>query len=197
MTPAPADRRDALLVLARGGSARMGRPKGACVAADDPRPLLVRVLDLYEGRGWPATVVTSYAVEGVYRAIAGSTTAAWLVGDGAGGTARSVLRGVRAAFDSATHLWLHPVDLPRVAATTVGTLLEASCTAPGAVVVPMRRDEPGHPVVLPVRPGGAAWPEDHPGAMRDLLATGPWRALEVRVDDDGIVDDLDRPEDLD
>ena len=40
-------RRDWAVVLARGESRRMGRPKGLCSAPDDPRPFLQRVYDLY------------------------------------------------------------------------------------------------------------------------------------------------------
>lgn len=190
------DRHDAVLVLARGASRRMGSPKGACVAADDPRPLLARILDLYADRGWPCLVVTSYAAEAVYRDASVGRHVRWLVTDDSGGTARTVLKGAASQGETPTHLWLHPVDLPRVASTTLDALLESSIATPGDVIVPTCDGLPGHPVVLPTRPDPDPWPDDHPGDMRDLLHAGPWRRRLVPVDDPGVTDDIDVPDDL-
>jgi len=190
------DRQDAALILARGESRRMGKPKGLCIADDDPRPLLARVFDTHSAAGHPVTVVTSAGLADPYEQTLGDRRAVWLILEPGQGTARSVLAGVTALSDRATHLWLHPVDMPTVSAATMLLLAEQSRLRPEAVVIPEHNGVPGHPVVLPVRPVDGSWPADAPGAMRSLLHEGPCPVVTVSCDDPGVVDDMDTPEDL-
>jgi CTP:molybdopterin cytidylyltransferase MocA len=190
------DRRDAALILARGESRRMGKPKGLCIADDDPRPLLARVVDLHTAADRPVTVVTSASLVDPYEQTLSGQPISWLILEPGQGTARSVLAGVTALSGRATHLWLHPVDMPNVSAATLALLAEESKMRPEAVVIPEHNGVPGHPVVLPVRPVDGLWPADAPGAMRLLLHEGPCPVVTVACDDPGVVDDMDTPEDL-
>jgi len=191
-----AERRDLALILARGESRRMGRPKGLCVADDDPRPLIVRVAAPYLERDGCVAVITTPDLVDAYAAVLDDPRVLWIAAPGGGGTARSVLIGRDALADRVTHLWLHPVDLPRVRPATLTALAERSGGDPGAAYAPECGGRPGHPVVLPKNLAGADWPDDHDGAMRDLFADGPGLPNRVVCDDPGVTDDLDTPDDL-
>jgi len=201
------ERRDALIVLARGRSRRMGRPKGLVVLPDDPRPLLARARDPYRGRGWPTVVVTLPELVAAYGAALADGEAPRMVPEaGGGGTARSVFAGWRALADgaagdpAATHVWVQPVDLPHVRRATVDRLLAASCAEPDRCLRPLYGDEPGHPVVLTAEQL-VRWARDHAawrGDLRELMAAAPpSRPLRhVPVEDAGVRDDIDAPTDV-
>lgn len=190
------ERRDEALILARGDSARMGRPKGLCMATDDPRPLIARIADLHLDVGHAVTVVTRPDLVAPYAEVLGQRPVHWATPPPGEGTARSALAGLHDAADRATHLWLHPVDVPRVAPDTMAALADASRAQPEAVIVPEHEGAPGHPVVAPTRPADAPWPLDAPGSMRDLLHSGRWTLHALPCDDPGVIDDLDTPADL-
>ena len=190
------ERRDFGLILARGGSQRMGRPKGLCVADDDPRTLLARVASLYLVRDDHVAVVATPDLAEAYARILAPGPVIVVTGAAGAGTARTVLLGVQALAHRATHLWLHPVDLPRIGPTTLADLMNHSLDHPDEVIVPCWRERRGHPVVLPTRPPEGGWPQDHPGDMRELLAEGCFRIRCVSCDDPGVCDDLDHPRDL-
>ncbi len=201
---ASCDRHDVAVVLARGRSRRMGRPKGLCRLPGDDDCFLVRIARLYAGLGLPVAVVTTSALHRRYEPVLGAATppATWIERPGGGGTAGSVAAAL-ARLPGATHLWLHPVDLPAVAAPTLERLRRLSRRHPRTVLVPVHGGRPGHPVVLPsalpaLRRDGPAR-----GSMRRwLLAAaavarrdgGPELAIrEVPVDDAGVVTDYDDP----
>jgi CTP:molybdopterin cytidylyltransferase MocA len=182
----------------------MGRPKGLCVLPDDPRCFLARIAALYRRHRIPVSVVTTVAAGAAYRAaLDGGRDLHWLERPGGAGTAASVTAALAAHGGEATHLWLHPVDLPRVAAGTLDRLRDLSRRQPGAVLVPQHDGRPGHPVVLPVAPFRELAGETRDGAMRawllELTAPGPDRLaplIPLAVGDPGCVEDYDDPADL-
>lgn len=194
-------RSDWAVILARGDSRRMGRPKGAVRLPDDPRPLLARVAALYEGGGWPLAVVTTPALADVYRALwPGAAAARWIIGPRGEGTAASVASALVVLGDQASHLWLHPVDLPHVWPQTLALLAALSARLPEAALTPHWRGRPGHPVVVPTAPLRDLAAQPLGGAFRDVLLarargparTGPTLAI-VAVSDPGVVADHDGP----
>ncbi|MHB8080114.1 MAG: nucleotidyltransferase family protein [Candidatus Krumholzibacteriia bacterium] len=194
-------RHDCGVILARGASRRMGRPKGLCPAGRPGRSCLQAVADLYAGAGWPLAVVTTEALAGLYRPLlAGGPPVLWIVRAGGGDTAWSVVAALEALAGTVTHLWLHPVDLPQVAPATLVRLAALSRRAPDCVLVPAYRDTPGHPVVLPAAPFLALRGSRPEGPMRPLLlaaargegaARAPLR--HVPVADPGVIADRDTP----
>jgi len=138
-----------------------------------------------------------------YRSAAAAAPAAavrWIARPGGGGTAASVAAAVSDLADAATHLWLHPVDLPEVRPETVAQLAARSRACPDGVLVPTHGGAPGHPVVLPVAVARDLAGTEPGGAMRELLLawTAPGAArraprLEVEIADPGVTADRDVP----
>jgi len=197
------ERRDWAVILARGESRRMGQPKGLCRLPGEMRSFLARIVDLYGELAFPVAVVTTPAAGTVYRAELPLAAVRWLERPGGRGTAFSVAAALEDLAAEATHLWLHPVDLPRVSAASLAALLARSAAEPEAVLVPEREGRPGHPVVLPVAPFRRLRGVVRDGAMRpwllELTAPGPDRLApltEVPLSDDGIVADYDAPASL-
>jgi len=197
-------RRDALIVIARGRSRRMGSPKGLVTLPGDQRPLLARVWDLYRRRRWPAVVVTRPELAAPYAAVLAAGGAPQVVAEtGGGGTARSVFAGwlTLCGADEATaalpptHVWIHPVDLPLVRRDTVARLLAASRRDARLCLRPVHDGIPGHPVVLAAAQV-RRWMASHAGwagDVRELLAAAPpdpplWH---VPVADAGVHEDVD------
>ncbi len=196
-----AERTDWAVILARGESRRMGRAKGLCTLPGDTRCFLQRIADLYHGERFDVAVVCTPELAREYTVAVGDRTAdRWLTGPPGAGTAQTVVIALRALSQQASHLWLHPVDLPVVDRTTIADLYARSRAADGAVLVPEYDSRPGHPVVLPVDPFRGLARQRLSGAMRDVLRThciaseAPLAILQrVPVPDVGVVDDYDDP----
>jgi CTP:molybdopterin cytidylyltransferase MocA len=197
------ERRDWAVILARGESRRMGRPKGLCRLPGEARSFLTRIVDLYGEMAFPLAVVTTAAMGEAYRAELPGAPVRWLERPAGRGTAFSVVAALEALAAEATHLWLHPVDLPRVTAASLDALLARSAAEPGTVLVPEREGRPGHPVVLPVAPflrlRGVVRDGDMRPWLLELTAPGPDRMaplVAVPLRDEGIVTDYDSPASL-
>ena len=197
------ERRDWAVILARGESRRMGRPKGLCRLPGEVQSFLARIVDLYGEMSFPVAVVTTPGTGAVYRAELPRAAVRWLERPAGRGTAFSVVAALDALAAEATHLWLHPVDLPRVSVASLGTLLARSVVEPGTVLVPEWKERPGHPVVLPVAPFRGLRGVVRDGGMRpwllELTAPGPDRLaplVAVPLPDEGIVTDYDAPASL-
>ncbi len=190
-------RLDRAVILARGDSARMGRPKGLCRLPDAPECFLSRVVRLYAARNMPVAVVTRPDLLDDYRAaIADLMVADWIGHPRGGGTAATVLAAVAALDGRATHLWLHPVDLPLVSPDSLDRLAALSDSEPESILVPRHAGRRGHPVLTPLAPWRDLDPAGHPGPMRDLLALGPAPLKWVDLPDPGVFRDFDTPGDL-
>ncbi|MBA4378309.1 MAG: hypothetical protein C0395_06575 [Gemmatimonas sp.] len=188
------DRRDWAVILARGDSRRMGAPKGLVVLPDDPRPLLRRVAELHDDDGRPLCIVTTPALAAGYAgALPRRLRPVWALHPSGGDTAASVLAAVARLGARATHLWLHPVDVPHVAVATCRLLAGTSRREPAAVVVPTHDGVRGHPVVMPCAPWRGRDPAAHDGAMRDLIRAAGVPVLRLAVDDPGVARDHDEP----
>lgn len=192
-------RRDVLVILARGASARMGRPKGLLGVPGRPGESFVGALVATYGSLVPdGIVVTTPDLAGAYRAALGPAPGVEVVAAAAGGGTAATLAAALAAMPTgATHAWLQPVDMPLVAAGTLEILRDASRRRPAQVVRPEYRGRPGHPVVLPVALAAelVAGPAAGQADVRELLAAGVPVAVRP-VDDPGAVHDFDTPADL-
>ena len=196
-------RRDWAVVLARGASRRMGRPKGLCRVKDDRLSMVERIVALYAKLGWPLALVTTPELKPAYaEALPAAAIGRWVLAPPGGGTAASVGAALAALKEEASHLWLHPVDLPDVAVATVLALQELSSAAVQTVLVPEYAGTPGHPVVIPAGPLCGLVDPRAAGSMRECLravcgtAPGQVSLRTVPVTDPGTIHDYDSPSDL-
>jgi CTP:molybdopterin cytidylyltransferase MocA len=185
--------------MARGASLRMGRAKGLCRLPGDKLSFLARVVALYRKLKFAVAVVTTTQLSEDYRQeLAPATCDLWILRPRGGGTATTVLAALSMLTDRATHLWLHPVDLPQVTVHSVSLLKRQSLAHPRAVLVPEHAGRPGHPVVLPVAPFADLIERPAPTAMRpwllELTREGPNQMaplISVPLTDEGVVTDYD------
>ncbi len=182
----------------------MGKPKGLCRLPADPQPFLARISALYREVGFPVAVATTPKLHGSYAPVlAAAPPDRWLLGPAGPGSGATVAAAMAELAGLATHLWLHPVDLPGVNQETVARLVRQSHRFPAIALVPEFQGRPGHPVVLPAGPFASLVTESPPAAMRTwlLAATrpGPAQLAELRavaVDDAGVITDYDDVESL-
>jgi CTP:molybdopterin cytidylyltransferase MocA len=187
------------ILLSGGRSSRMGRPKALLDL--DGETFLARTLRTLEAAGIDdVVIVTGAHDEEIRRACNGMALmpGVRIVTNPAydQGQLSSILTGLDAL---APH---HPdaalvalVDQPRVAAPTVVALVEAFHATRAPVVRPAFQGRHGHPVLFSAEVFDAlrTAPRDE-GAKSVVHAAGE-RVVTVPVDDEGVVLDIDTPED--
>jgi len=88
-----------------------------------------------------------------------------------------------------------PADMPFVRPATVRLLLGAFAKK-SAIVSPRFNGKRGHPVILPPALRDQIRSADALLTLHDILKRHPEMRVEVDVDDRGVVQDVDRPDDL-
>lgn len=201
------DRRDAVVILCRGASARFGTAKALARAGTDPRPLLVRVAAAYAGLANARLVVLTTAdlAGGCRSALAahGAASVEVVTGPSGGDTALTLALAWTYLVEGdgvPTHVWAHPVDLPDVGARTLAQIARVSAAFPGSVVRPVWGRLPGHPVILPASvldslapvaaEAAGPWRQVWAAAVRDGRAQPERR---IAVADPGVCLDHDQP----
>ncbi len=197
---------DVVVVMARGAGRRFGGAKPLALVGGDPRPLVRRVADLYAAAlDAPLLIVTTADLrEAVSAAVAELPAATVLGAAGGGDTARTLglaWEWIAVQAPLCARVWAHPVDVPRVAARTLGQLARVAAARPACVVRPAWGGRPGHPVVVPATmlAGLAVAARAADGPWREVLAAAvtAGRAappLAVDVADPGVVLDHDEPD---
>lgn len=203
----PVERRDGVVILARGQSSRMGRPKGLVRLNPDGPCLLRLIVDQYRNLEIPRWVVVHPDHTDLYLSeLQDELDVRVITGEEGGDTARTVVQAWRSLLSDGvalSHLWAHPVDLPLVTPETFSLLQVESTRHPLEIVRPAWGEQPGHPVVLPanflqVLDSFPGWEQR---ALRELLndyilpSGGPALRV-VPVPDQGVVRDFDCPSDL-
>ena len=112
------------------------------------------------------------------------------------------LSSLLAALDAADRPGVHallvtPVDAPYVRDHTVAALLSAFATRGVPLVRATRRGRHGHPVVFGRAVFDALRHADARLGAKAVVQAHGHEAIDVEVDDDGVLDDIDRPEDYD
>ncbi|MEM7157677.1 MAG: NTP transferase domain-containing protein [Myxococcota bacterium] len=187
----------AAVVLAAGASTRMGRPKA--LLRWRGRPFVLHAIELARVAGAKTIVVVEGAVPLPDDALGGSTRArneAWA--EGPLGSLQCGLRAATAAQPGASVMVL-TVDRPHIDPGTV-TALAAACEAdPQAVWQPRHGERRGHPIVYPADLALEICALQPPQTPRDLLSRPAVaaRRRQIEVNDSTVLDNLDRPEDLD
>lgn len=131
-------------------------------------------------------------------AAAGATLAVVTATAATEGMGHSIATGARAiaaapGADRVRAVLVLPADMPWVASATIARIAGAAVPE-GTIVVPVFDGQDGHPVRFPGALLGALAGLAGDRGARPLLAAHPVRRLVV--DDDGIIRDVDRPDDL-
>jgi molybdenum cofactor cytidylyltransferase len=190
----------AAVVPAAGRSERMGRPK--LILPIDGRPVISRVVSALRLGGVEMVVVIAPPPE------AEETEAIVAAARSAGAIVESPISrppDMRASFEAGLctiealatpiSVLLAPGDSPGLSATVVEHLIRESAARPGKILVPMVSRRRGHPLLLPW--ATALTVRNLPSAMgvNALLASSTNVVEYVETTDDGVLADLDTPDD--
>jgi molybdenum cofactor cytidylyltransferase len=183
----------ALLVLAAGGSTRMGAPKA--LVAHEGRALIEHLLapPLLREFG-DVVVVLGHHADAVRCAVVGCGFRHVVNPDPDRGRTGSVQAGLRALGGTLRAVFVQPVDCPLIRPQTYVDL--AAALGAGDVAIPAYRGRRGHPPLLAARlfPRILAAAPDEP--LRNLLQASDIDGRLVEVDDPGVLLNIDCPEDL-
>lgn len=180
------------IILAAGASRRMGRPKALLQAHG--QSFVTRLVEtLHRGGVRPAVVVIRPAAGDIAAEIlrAGATPVVNPAPDE--GQLSSLLTGLTAIEDVAPAVLVTLVDAPSIGPAAIASLLARVAASDAPILRATYRGRHGHPVVFRRSVFGALR-----GADPDMGAKAVLRAHtveDVDIDDPGVVDDIDTPED--
>jgi molybdenum cofactor cytidylyltransferase len=181
------------LVLAAGASSRMGRPK-ALLPAGQGRTFVQAIADCAAQGGAAGMVVVTGPPHGelVRRALP-LGVAAVVNPRPERGMLSSVQSGVAQLPARVSGVLVWPVDTPYVSPASVHALLQAS---PGKLVIPTFRGKGGHPIRIPRARFGELCALDPDVGLRALVSARPDEVVRLELGDEGLITDVDTPEDL-
>jgi len=183
------------IVLAAGYSRRMGNFKPLLPLGNGT--VLSTVVDQLRAAGVDdVCVVTGHHAETLHSEIARLGARSAYNPDFDRGMYSSIVRGISALPDSAEACLLLPVDIPLVRAASVRQLLRHPFDARTQVLYPTFRGQRGHPPMIrrslfvPI-----CAHQDPAGGLKALLQQHQDAATELALCDQGILYDMDTPED--
>ncbi|NBC31951.1 MAG: NTP transferase domain-containing protein [Alphaproteobacteria bacterium] len=187
----------AALVLAAGRSRRMGEPN-KLLADLGGKPLVAWAVDAALAcRADPVIVVTGHQAAAIAAALEARPIRLAEAPDFAAGLSASLRAGLEAVPPEAEGAIILLGDMPRITAGLIERLIAAFDPAAGrTIVAPTFRGRRGHPVLW----GRRFFPEmknlSGDRGARDLLQINSACLETVAVDDDAVLDDVDRHNDL-
>lgn len=107
----------------------------------------------------------------------------------------SICAGVKNLTPEVEAFFLLPVDNPIINPSTITKLKETFYAAESAIVYPTYQGMRGHPPLISSRYVNDVLSWDKPGGMRAILEQYENNALDLEVDDGGILLDMDTPDD--
>ena len=182
------------VILAAGLSRRMGQFKPLLTLGG--RSLIQRVVACLDQAGvHEIRVVTGHRAEELRPVLAGLGLAEVPNPDYAQDMYTSVRAGVAALPPGLDAFFLLPVDIPLVRPASLVHLKAAFAAARPALALPDFRGRTGHPplIAAELAPAILAWPGQ--GGLQALLARYATATLRVPVADQGVLLDMDTPED--
>lgn len=191
----------AAIVPAAGRSERMGRPK--LILPIDGLCLIARVvLALGQGGAKPVVVIApprdSAGADALIDAAARAGATVVIAEERPADMRASFELGLarlEAGSSCPSAVLLAPADSPGIAPALVAQLVRQARVEPDAILIPTYQGKRGHPIVLPwpvalksrTLPGGVG--------LNALVALHAPETVELEVNEAGILDDLDTPED--
>jgi len=182
------------VVLAAGRSERMGQFKPLFPLGENRT--IERVVKTFQTAGIrDILVVTGHRAAEVRQAVAPLSVRSVENADYIHGMFTSVLAGIRALPAECQAFFIHPVDIPLVLSHTIQRLAAAFEDASPAILYPTFDGRRGHPTLISTSlvPEILKWPGK--GGLRAFLKGHDADSLELAVADEGILLDLDTPQD--
>jgi molybdenum cofactor cytidylyltransferase len=181
----------AAILLAAGASRRMGTCKQLLQL--EGKTVLARCLEtLLHGGIEEIVVVVAPTGDEVPRAAASYPVRVVRNAEPDGDMAASICTGRDALSPAVSGVVIALCDYPLVRAGTITRLAEAHRQAPGNIIVPCHDGHRGHPPLLPRRLLDAL---EMPLTLRDLLRDNKELIHHLELPDDGVLIDMDTPED--
>ena len=184
------------VVLAAGGSTRMGTPKALLDA--DGASFVARLADTLRRGGCDPVLVVAAEEAGPVAAKAERGGARLVVNPGGEGgqigSLRAALVHLRALDDPPAAFLFTPVDNPAVTPATVRAVIRGWERSRAAIVAPSHQGKRGHPVLADMTIADEFLDEGLAEGARTVVRRDPARVLEVPVPDPGIGDDIDTPQ---
>ncbi len=183
----------AVLILAAGLSSRMGQLKALLPVKRET--IIERLVSVFRQNGVQVFVVTGYRSHEIVQALKNREVTFVENPKYELGMFTSVQAGVRALQPTIEAFFVMPVDIPLVKSETIKSLINEHKKNPGKIISPVCDGTRGHPPLIPgnLAPVMVHWSKE--GNLRDVLNFYSDLALEVEVDDKGILIDVDTLDD--
>lgn len=181
------------LILSGGASRRMGSPKALLIHQGET--FLDRLIRVLSRVCDPVAVVLGYGAE---RIRSGTTRAAQVSiainPDPERGMLSSLQCGIAILPAEADAILFTPVDYPSIAEATVTRLAECIAQRNSPVTIPVYRGKRGHPVCITREVARELLALPATAQARDVIRSYYPATNFVEVDDPGILNDVDVPE---
>lgn len=186
--------RPAAVILAAGRGERIGQPKYRLPA--EGGTFLDRVVGLARGAGCaPVVCVVTEEEAGRVQGQCGPTVSIVVNPNPSRGMLSS-LREALTTIEGAPGAFVFPVDHPYIASATVRLLMECAVGQPDAVVKPEYIGRGGHPVYVPAGLFGLIRGGGPDASLRTIIAESGIRTVRVVVTDEGVVQNVNTPDDM-
>ncbi len=168
----------------------MGRPKPLLPLGD--QPVIRRCLQTLRSAGInDITVVLGHGAAEVEKTLGDLPLTLVKNPDGKSDMAGSIRVGLHELSAETTGVLVCLVDHPLVCAATIGTLLQHHAEKPGVIVIPTFQGRKGHPTLFPRSVIDELF---QLATLRHVVRRDSARVCLVDVPDEGVVLDMDTPE---
>jgi molybdenum cofactor cytidylyltransferase len=184
------------VILAGGKSTRFGAPKVLQSFRGTPF-LLCITQPLLQAGVENIALVLGHQAEQLISKVPGAENFRIIINQNyEAGQFSSIQAGVRGVPDMLAGVLLCLIDQPHIRSTTYRTVLDKARRMAEKIWIPTYRSKQGHPVFLPGWLLAEIKRQSTGISLRDLLFRFSNGMEKVEVDDPGILEDMDTPEDL-
>lgn len=185
----------AALILAAGRSSRMGRFKP--LLRFDGRTVLEWTIGCHQQAGVEIVlVVTGCEQQRLTPMLHGLGVHAVYNPDWREGMFSSVCAGLDALSETVKSFYIHPVDIPAVWPGTIEALRKAYEKGGFDIIKPVFEGKSGHPPLIGSNHIQPILDWNGARGLKGYLQTQKDRTMYLETNDPGVVNDLDRPEDV-
>lgn len=185
------ERRVSAVLLAAGLSGRMGRPKQLLPLGN--KPVIRHCIDNIIAAGiQEIVVVVSPHAQAIAEALSGLPVRIAVNNTIDGDMAGSVRVGLKAIDQSSSGVLVCLVDHPLATVDTMKTLARTHAESPDKIIIPSYNGKRGHPSLFPMTILHEIFVAD---TLRGVVRKNEGRVRIIDVPDEGVVLDMDTPED--